>query len=197
MKSSVLSPGFMRIVKQQGMLISILCLIAFSFSFCNPSGRSSGSEEVLVLFGNEAGDAYGYKNLRGEVVIPAGKYAMCFTDTFKTYAIVADAQKGMIAIDRQEKLLYKVFPYDNGPDDVSNGLFRIIDGDKIGYADAASGKIVIKPQYPCAWPFENGTAKVATNCRTETYGGEEHSTWESDQWFYINTKGEKVPAPEH
>lgn len=192
MKPSTLSPGFMRSIKQQGTL---LCLILFSFSSCNPSGRSSGSEEALVLFSNGAGDAYGYKSLRGEVVIPAGKYAMCFSDTLKTYAIVADAQKGMIAIDRHEKMLYKVFPYDNGPDDVSNGLFRIIDGDKIGYADAASGNIVIHPQYSCAWPFENGTAKVATNCRKESYGEEGHTTWESDQWFYINTRGEKAAAP--
>lgn len=149
-----------------------------------------------MLFSNEAGDAYGYKNLKGDVVIPPGKYAMCFSDTLRNYALVADTKKGIIAIDRQEKVLYKVFPYDNGPDDVSNGLFRIIDGDKIGYADAVSGKIVITPQYSCAWPFENGTAKVATNCRTEAYGEEGHTTWESDQWFYINVKGEKVPAPE-
>lgn len=190
-----LSISFLPSAKRQVLLASALCLSVIFFSQCDSSKTASG-DEPLILFTDAASDAYGYKDLKGKIVIPAGKYSMCFTDTLKAYAIVADATKGIIAIDRTDKMLYKVFPYDNGPDDVSGGLFRIIDGDKIGYADAATGKVVISPQYTCAWPFENGVAKVATDCRTEAYGEEEHSTWVSEHWFYINSTGEKVPAPQ-
>jgi hypothetical protein len=76
---------------------------------------------------------------------------------------------------------------------VADGLFRIIINNKIGYADSGTGKIVIKPQFACAWPFENGRAKVSANCKTQSYG--EHSTWFSDKWFYIDKKGRKVKAP--
>jgi hypothetical protein len=61
---------------------------------------------------------------------------------------------------------------------------------KIGYADAATGKIVIRPQFACAWPFEHGVAKVSLNCQTRSDG--EHATWISDDWFYINKAGARV-----
>ena len=55
------------------------------------------------------------------------------------------------------------------------------------------GAIVIKPQFDCALPFENGVAEVSTNCKTETEG--EHSTWVSDHWEYIVKTGKKTSAP--
>lgn len=55
-----------------------------------------------------------------------------------------------------------------------------------GYADAATGNVVIKPQYECAFPFENGIAKVAIHCTVEDG---EHGIMESDQWIYIDKKG--------
>ena len=122
-----------------------------------------------------------------------GKYAVCFTDTFRTYAILLNAQQEFVAIDRKETVLYKVFPFDNGPDYASNGLFRIVENTKIGFADAATGKIVIKPQFSCAFPFENGVAKVSNDCKAEPEG--EYTSWISENWYYINTSGEKVDAP--
>ena len=59
---------------------------------------------------------------------------------------------------------HKVFRFDNGPDYTSDGLFRILVENKIGYADSATGKIVINPQFECAWPFEHGVAKVSVDC---------------------------------
>src|SRR5215813_11985366 len=79
-------------------------------------------------------EAYGYADQDGKVKIPFGKYMMCFTDTFSTCAIVMD-RRGFIGIDREENLLFNVYPFDNGPDYPSEGLFRIIDNGLIGFAD--------------------------------------------------------------
>jgi hypothetical protein len=83
-----------------------------------------------------------------------------------------------------------VFLYDNEPDDASDGLFRIIKNMKIGYADATTGKVIIVPQFECAFPFENGRAKVSYNCTSKSY--REHYAWISDNWFYIDKKGKKI-----
>jgi len=99
----------------------------------------------------------------------------------------------LVAIDRQEHILYQVFIFDNGPDDTSDGLFRILVNNRIGYANYSTGKIVINPQFGCAWPFEHGIAKVSIDCQKRSDG--EHSTWFSNNWFYISKAGKKVNPP--
>nr|WP_294948809.1 WG repeat-containing protein [uncultured Mucilaginibacter sp.] len=150
--------------------------------------KQAVSNYLYRVEGTVSGD-YGYINAKGDTVIRPGKYPMCFTDTFKTFALVTDTGIGFVGIDRNEKVLFKVFPFDNGPDYTSEGYFRIMDGDKIGYADT-TGKVVIQPQYACAFPFKNDTAKVSNNCEVIADG--EHSTWESKNWYYIDKAGERV-----
>lgn len=94
-----------------------------------------------------------------------------------------------VLVDEQETVLYDVFLYDNGPDAPADGLYRIVKDGKIGYADESTNAIVIEPQYDCAYPFENGKAKVSTNCKTVMDG--DHSVWESDAWQFIDKKGGK------
>lgn len=170
----------------------ILLLIGL-FSVRNVSGQTTTDKDILIAFVDTVKDEYGYKDLKGDIIIPLGKYSFCFTDTFKTYAIVAIPHKGFVAIDRQENILYNVFPFDNGPDYLSDGLFRILINDKIGYADSATGQIIIKPQFACAWQFENGIAKVSKDCKTQSDG--EHSTWLSKSWFYIDRTGKRIKPP--
>jgi hypothetical protein len=147
----------------------------------------------LILVEDSTVGEYGYKNAAGKIVIPLGKYATCYTDTFRNYAIVWQSGKGIVAIDRQCRVLYEVFVFDNGPDAPVDGLFRIISRGKIGYADATTGEVIISPKYACAWPFERRIAKVSLNCQTRRNG--EHSYWTSDDWFYINKVGARVPRP--
>lgn len=172
----------------------ILLFLLGSMIGCGPAynPKSITEKDYLLKVYDTVNDNFGYVNLRGDTIIPSGKYAMCFTDTFKTYAIVAKPA-GFIAIDRNETILYEVFPFDNGPDYPSEGLFRILENTKIGYANSQTGKIVIKPQFDCACPFENGVAMVSTNCKTQLEG--EHSSWVSDHWFYIDMTGKKVKKP--
>jgi len=167
--------------------IIVLLLFIAGLTNCRQTIKNN---DYLVSFNDTVKDQWGYKNQNGEIVIPLGKYARCFTDTFKTYAIVVKPNSGFIAIDRQENVLYEVFPFDNGPDEPSEGLFRILADKKIGYADSMTGKVVIKPQFDCAWPFENGVAEVSTDCKTQQEG--EHSSWISDHWYYIDKTGKTV-----
>lgn len=167
-----------------------IILLVILFCVLNACAQLPAETDILILFSDTVKDEYGYKNLKGDTIIPLGKYSRCYTDTFKTYAIVTIPHKGFVAIDKQENVLYTVFPFDNGPDYFSCGLFRILVDDKIGYADSTTGKIVISPQFYCAWPFENGEAKVSTNCKKIPDG--EHSVWLSDSWFYIDKSGRKL-----
>ena len=92
-----------------------------------------------------------------------------------------------VIMDSKKTTLYEVFIYDNGPDYASEGLIRVVKNGKIGYADAKTFAIVITPQFDCAFPFENGKAKVSNKCKTIKEG--EHSTWTSDEWQYVDKKG--------
>lgn len=132
----------------------------------------------------------GYADAKGKVVIAPGKYQQCFTDTFKTYAIVQKEGEGWVAIDRNEKVLYHVFSKDNYPDYPFEGLFRIKENGLIGFADEATGAIVIEPKYKGAWQFENGQTRVSPDCE-EKFDGYNH-LWVGGQWFHINKKGERV-----
>ncbi|CAN5248148.1 hypothetical protein BH09BAC2_BH09BAC2_23050 [soil metagenome] len=170
--------------------VNIIILVLL-FSGLSSYGQSNKKPDYLISF-NDA-DGYGYKNKKGDIVIPPGKYSMCFTHIFKTYAFVAKPGSGFLAIDRKENILYEVFPYDNGPDYTSGGLFRIVANKKIGYASAATGKVVIKPQFTCAWPFKNGVAKVSIECTKQSQG--EHTGWLSNSWYYIDKTGKKFIKP--
>ena len=168
----------------------VFLLLFSGLTSCGPAIKNN---DYLVSFTDTIKDECGFKNKNGDIVIPLGKYSRCFTDTFKTYAIVVKLHSGFLAIDRQENVLYEVFPFDNGPEEPSDGLFRILENNKIGFADSVTGKVVIKPQFDCAWPFENGVAEVSIDCKTQTDG--EHSIWVSDHWFYIDKTGKKVEKP--
>lgn len=110
----------------------------------------------LVKVYDEAHDQIGvntaYVNQAGDTVIPFGKYYYCFTDTFRDFAMMIDHEKGCVGIDRDENILYKIHWYDNGPDYIVNGLFRIIKDGKFGFANR-KGEIIIEPKYECAFPF--------------------------------------------
>lgn len=155
--------------------------------------------DYLISFSDDSDSSgrssFGYKNLQGEVIIPMGKYERCFTDTFKNFAFVYDEKitgSKVVAINRNEKILFEAYMFDNGPDWPEEGLFRIIRNGKIGYADK-NGIIVIEPEFECADQFENGTARVAINCNlARSENDPEHTSMESDSWFYIDKNGNIV-----
>lgn len=137
----------------------------------------------------EIGTPCGYINSKGDVIIPIGQFYSCYSDTITDFGIVLDKNSVYKAIDNTGQYLYDVKQYDNGPDAISEGLFRIIINGKTGYANE-QGEVIIEPKYACTTPFENGQAKVSNKCDFVDDG--EYKIMKSENWFYINKKGEKI-----
>ncbi len=144
----------------------------------------------------EVGVPVCYLNERGDTIVPYGKYRFCQTDTIRNIGFVYENRQNaqIVCIDNQGKELFNVFKYDNGADDVKEGLFRITD-DKglIGFADTL-GNIVVKPQFKFAFPFKNGKAKVTFSGESKDVpdsNGEKHY-WDSSEWYYIDKNGKML-----
>jgi len=168
---------------------NLLFIITFLIINCSPD-QHNYLIKIYERNSDGAGVPSGYVNAKGDTVVPIGKYFYCYTDTITNIGFVIEKEAGrIIAIDRNANELFEVFKFDNGPDYIRDGLFRIIKNGKIGYANE-NGDVVIEPQFECAFPFKNGIAKVSYNCSVKKE--DEHSTWESDNWLYINTRGEIV-----
>ncbi|MCC3156328.1 WG repeat-containing protein [Hymenobacter sp. 15J16-1T3B] len=137
-----------------------------------------------------ADDACAYVSAAGDTVIPFGHYPLCFTRRFAHVAIVLKPGLGFVGIDRQERVLFRVHAFDNGPDYPVEGLFRIVgDSGRLGYADTL-GRVVIAPRFGAAFPFEHGRARVGRGCQAETDG--EHSWWACAEWYYVDRQGRRL-----
>ncbi|WP_413511990.1 WG repeat-containing protein [Myroides odoratus] len=89
---------------------------------------------------------------------------------------------------------YQPFMYDNGPDYVVEGVYRIVDEEgKMGFANVR-GEVVIQPQFAFVFPFENGLAKATQEGKKQEVEGSkgEYHYWNSENWFYIDKKGNTV-----
>ena len=128
------------------------------------------------------------KQASGDQVKEANNPATPATTTTTTPLTMEQTEDGKwVIMDDQKTALYEVFIYDNGPDYEAEGLIRVVKNGKIGYADAKTYVLVIEPQFDCAYPFENGKAKVSNQCKTVKDG--EYNVWESDAWQYVDKQG--------
>jgi len=167
-------------------------LLVLSIVFPSCQGKQKGDDYLIKVYDgglDEVGVPSGYTNAGGDTVIAIGKYAYCYTDTFRNMAIVLKKSGEWVAIDKNERELFEVFGYDNGPDYPSDGVFRIIRNGLIGYANT-DGQIIIEPQFKCAFPFEMGKAKVSFDCQSVPDG--EHTSWKSEKWIYIDKSGRTI-----
>jgi hypothetical protein len=137
----------------------------------------------------QLGDTFAFIDKNQDTIISEREYIGTYTDTLKYFAIVYDQDLGIIGVDRNNQILFEIFQYDNGPDYLSEGYFRVIRHGKIGYANSM-GEVKILCQFDCAFPFENGQAKVSDNCEKLKDG--EYTRWESKAWFYIDKNGNRI-----
>lgn len=129
------------------------------------------AQKMLVAFTMdkhlEVGVPVCYLDERGDTIVPYGRYKFCQTDTIRNIGFVYENKQNarIVCIDNQGKGLFYVFKCDNGPDYISEGLFRIMDENGlIGFADSL-GNVVIKPQF-----------KFATSLKTEKHKPQQAGT---------------------
>lgn len=141
----------------------------------------------------ETGDAVCFITPISDTIIPYGKYTVCgYQNVIKNFGAVIGKKDGKsvcLAIDNKGNELYEIYWFENGPDYIECGLFRIVKDGKIGFANAR-GEIVVEPQFACADFFRDGLAHVTYSCTLVPNG--EHTTMQSDSWFYIDVNGKRV-----
>ena len=145
----------------------------------------------------ETGVPVCYLNERRDTIVPYGKYRFCQTDTITKIGFAYENKQEnahIVCINNVGKELFYVFQYDNGPDYVQEGLFRIVDKEgQVGFADTL-GNVIIKPQFKFAYPFKDCKAKVTLKGERKDVpesDGEKYY-WESDEWFYIDRKNKRL-----
>jgi hypothetical protein len=164
----------------------LFTLLALSFSCKKNIVKDTNNIGKLILKRDSITSLYAYFDEKGNKIL--GDYYDACTDTITDYGIVADLS--YVLIDKSGKHIYDIFNIDNGPDYTSEGIYRIVKNGRIGYVDSISSKVLIEPKFDCAYPFKNGKAKVSVNGK-KVYDGE-HYTWESNDWYYIDKKGNIV-----
>lgn len=173
---------------------SFLLLLASLLAACQPPATPTDAPLRLVM--RPSDEALAYVAASGDTVIPFGRYPMCATERFDRLALVLKPGVGWVGINRQEQVLFKAFIFDNGPDYPAEGVMRIVGPTGLlGYADTATGRVVLAPRYEAAFPFDSGRAQVGRRCRLETDG--EHSWWHCADWSYINHQGQPLPTVAH
>jgi len=136
-----------------------------------------------------------YVNEKNDTIIPFGKYAYYGTDTLEYYANVIEhpndnTYRRLIAIERNQNILFDAVLFNNGPEPFVEGLARVIRNEKMGFTNKF-GQVVIPCVYDFAKSFKNGKAEVTYNA-TEYLNMDKHKKVESDKWFVIDKKGNKL-----
>lgn len=161
---------------------------------------------LMLSFRNGSGNDYwllkcdennhcGYVDTAGNWLIPKEKYQQCYTDTFRNCAIVSSAE-GFIGIDRNENVLFQVKPFDNGPDYPSEGVFRILEDGKIGYANT-QGEIEIEPRFRFAEPFSDSLAAFSMQGYLKEDHLGEHWTYHGTLWGFVDHTGNVKIQPQY
>lgn len=111
----------------------------------------------------KSGELWGYVDSSDHWVIPARWTEVTYFTSYGTAIVSAD--RSTYIIDRSGQVLATPFFYDNAPDPLQFGFFRIRDpkSGKTGYL-SEDGSFKIPPQWDYATPFQNTFACVCDNC---------------------------------
>jgi len=174
--------------------IACIALLVSGFAFGQQNCDYLVAYNSITATGEEL---TGYKTVGGEIIIPATYYHV-YTDTLHTIAFVAK-DGGIFAIDKKGNTLFETFIFDNGPDYVSEGLFRFIENDKMGFASMDGEKVI-----PAVFDFVGGFGDGVEEYKEEgisTYvmGGYRQYTPSGEYWTwaggyergYINHAGQR------
>jgi len=180
---------------------TLLFIIAFLFVIVSHGQKPKNYMVVHYDTTNKEKFAYVFTNQRGDTLtkLDTAKYYFCFSDTIQYFAIVGiKNKKGWWAIDTNETPLFEVFNTSSGepsPDELREGMIRIVNySGQIGFANY-KGKVVIKPQFKAASSFYKGKAIIGRQCQQVLWcckgeNGDKHYITECKQTGYINTQGQ-------
>lgn len=163
----------------------IFILKCLLFSFCTTAQETS---EWILRCDSTNLQQCGYVSTNNEVKIPFGRYTKCYTPIFKDIAIVR-IDSTVYCINKKEQVLFEVFCPKNNPDHPSEGLFRIVRDNKIGYANL-KGEVIIPPKYDAALPFNSGMAFINVGCEIDDV--QKPTFWKGGKWGAINKEGSIV-----
>lgn len=163
--------------------------MALLMTLCTPGHAQRTPKDCLILF-CDGSDNCGYKSSTGKVIIPPGKYSYLFTDSFYNTAIVQDPTQGIVAIDRQEHVLYRIFVFDNGPNYTGTGLYRIYAKGKFGFANM--NKVVIPAKFDFVYPFNGDYAVFVSGCTFRSDPSGEHVEIIGGKYGYIDRDGKVI-----
>lgn len=137
----------------------------------------------------EADGLYGFKDSRGEVVIPPRyQLALDFTPEGIAYVVEQDA---WTCIDPRGAVLLRPYIVDNGPDPFADGRARYVEGDKLGFYDP-TGAPVIPARFEFVTAFTEERAAFCVGCTRRCDG--EHCSVTGGKWGLIDTRGAEVVA---
>ena len=164
-----------------------------------PSQRTTDAPQPVVAPADpqgtpqpfESGDGlFGYRDASGREILPARYHAaMEFAPT--GVAFVVD-DNGWACIDATGSVRLRPFVFDNGPDYPSEGVFRYVDGDRMGFSDDAC-----RPTITAAWEFAGAFAEQrAPVCRGCTPVHGEHAMPKGGKWGFVDPSGREVIAAE-
>jgi hypothetical protein len=181
-------------LKQTTFFIIILLLTQASFA---------QSENAWVRFYDTTNELSGYKDLKGNIKIPARFVYPTNADTF--YNIIAVAEPGAsfsksyyLLKDGRKVGQDSVFAFDFTFDCESEGkiLFKDKKKDRVGFFDK-NGIAVIPAMYNEALPFHNGLSVALRNATRKCLGDIiedtlncEHLGWSGGETILINDKNE-------
>jgi|SRR5688572_13705530 len=89
---------------------------------------------------------------------------------------------------RDGKFLYNPFMYDNGPDEINEGLTRFVENDKVGFIDRHANRI-IPAQFNGVGSFELGTAIFSTGGFYDTTEDREHPLLKDAVYGVVDRRG--------
>jgi hypothetical protein len=119
-------------------------------------------------------------------------YEKCGFSNKTAFVVAVELERGkIIAIDKNNKKLFTVFNFDNAPDYIEDGLFRIVNDSTgyIGFADM-QGNIIISPRFFHVDSFSEGFAAFNVGGEFEPDG--EYTAVLGGKWGYIDNTGKEV-----
>lgn len=172
-----------------------LFLLTCSLFLAAAYGFAQEDDILEYQYDPVADKGIGFANSKGEIVIPADKFGHVYEYRLdKISFVLFNGLQGIYAINRKGEPLFEVYCFDNGPDYVKEGLFRIIENEKMGFANM-NGETIIKPQFDFVQPFQECGYAVFNMGGKLKKISDERWRWDGGKWGIINKKGEIVLPP--